>query len=392
MKIATSKQLCNVPTVKDFTSVNSHNEWDQLEEVIVGAGIPPELPVLDYTFKLFFHDNIYDKSENYRYSGPNWSPQYFINKQHVEEHKEDIDNFAATLKSLDIIVKRPKVPKKIVKINTPNWESTNHACLNVRDLTIIIGNEIIETPSTCRWRYFETDYMKHLFLEYFKNGARWTKAPSPIMLDSSFDLSYIDRTPGAREYYEELSDRSPNDLDMGFEIMFDAANCMRLGTHIVINSTTKNQDLGVQWLRKHLGPEYTVWDIEICDGHIDSSFVPLRPGLMLLDRPEILDRLPAPLQKWDVIYNPKSCDRLPSYQSNTSMPLASESIDINLLMINPNLAICNSTNIKSLEKLLSPHNIECIPVQMRHDRLFAGGHHCTTLDIRRSSQLENYFA
>ena len=38
--------------------VNSHNEWDQLEEVIVGDGFPTDLPLLDYSFKLFFYENI----------------------------------------------------------------------------------------------------------------------------------------------------------------------------------------------------------------------------------------------------------------------------------------------------------------------------------------------
>ena len=42
----------------EFSIVNSHNEWDELEEVIVGRGVPSELPALEMTFKLFFHDII----------------------------------------------------------------------------------------------------------------------------------------------------------------------------------------------------------------------------------------------------------------------------------------------------------------------------------------------
>ena len=68
-----------------------------------------------------------------------------------------------------------------------------------------------------------------------------------------------------------------------------------------------------------------------------------------------------------------------------------EAIDINLLMINPNLAIVQERNFSDLSELLKPYDIECIPVRIRHDRLFAGGHHCTTLDIRRRGSLENYF-
>lgn len=370
--------------------VNSHNEWDPLEEVILGAGIPNNLQLLDYTFKLFFHDNIYGKYENIIYEGPENTSQYNIDKKHIEEHEEDLENFGETLKSLGVKVRRPKVPKKISKVKTPLWESSDHVCLNVRDLTLVIGDLIIETPSTCRWRYFENHYIQHLFFEYFQKGAKWIKAPTPLMLDSSFDLSYVGRTPGALEFYQSQVKKNPNNLDIGLEMMFDAANCMRLGTHIVFNSSTKNSDLGIKWLRDQLGEKYTVWDVELCDSHIDTSFVPLRPGLMMLDRPELLSRLPKQLQSWDVIYNPRSYDNLPSYEGNY-VETASDAIDINLLMINPNLAIVQERNFSDLSELLKPYDIECIPVRIRHDRLFAGGHHCTTLDIRRRGSLENYF-
>ncbi len=371
--------------------VNSHNEWDPLKEVVVGSGIPSTLPLLDYTFKLFFHDNIYDKKENIVYEGPNGSQQHEISRQHVEEHEEDINNFADVLTSIGVKVRRPKIPKKINNVKTPFWESTDHVCLNVRDLTLIVGDRIIETPSTCRWRYFENEYLKHLFNEYMSHGARWIKAPTPLMLDSSFDLSYIDRTPGAREYYESQLASHPDEFHVGFEMMFDAANCMRLGKHILFNTVTKNSDAGVKWLQSYLGDEYTVWPVQLCDSHIDTSFVPLRPGLMLLDRPDILHKLPEPLQKWDVIYNPRSYDRPPQYQSS-DIRIASDAIDINLLMVNPELAIVQERNINDLEPLLRSHGIECLPVPIRHDQLFAGGHHCTTLDICREGDLEDYFA
>ena len=44
--------------------VSSHNEWDALEEVIVGKGLPEKLPALDFTFRLHFHDNIYNMTQH----------------------------------------------------------------------------------------------------------------------------------------------------------------------------------------------------------------------------------------------------------------------------------------------------------------------------------------
>ena len=58
--------------------VNSYDEWSPLEEVIVGDGLPPSLPALDFSFKVFFHDNICDKK---RFEED--SHQY-ITKRHVK--------------------------------------------------------------------------------------------------------------------------------------------------------------------------------------------------------------------------------------------------------------------------------------------------------------------
>jgi glycine amidinotransferase len=149
--------------------VNSHNEWDTLEEVILGNGFPSTLPSADITFKLFFHDNIYEQDEN----GIINKERVTIKKQYIEEMAEDLEEFSQVLKDFGVIVRRPKVPPAVVPIRTPYWSTTNFHCLNVRDLTIIIGDEIIETPVDERYRYYETDYMKHLFYEYFKKGAKW---------------------------------------------------------------------------------------------------------------------------------------------------------------------------------------------------------------------------
>lgn len=368
--------------------VNSHNEWDKLEEVIVGAGVPNDLPAIDFTFKLFFHDNIYGKKYDDIHNTSEIIPKTYITKRHVEEHNQDLEEFASLLSSLGVTVKRPKTPSKIHRVATPAWESTIHPALNVRDLTIIIGNEIIETPASCRWRYFENDYLKHLFLEYFKDGCKWTQVPRPIMTDSSFDLSYFRENKNAYNEYSDLI--KPSYLDCGYEIMFDAANIMRLGKHILFNASTENARLGVRWLRNHLSKEYTIWEINIADSHIDSSFLPLRPGLALITREDFWNKLPEPLQKWDKIFIPQK-NRSKEEYNNQGIKLASPRIELNLFSVSPELVICHPQYEKELNFKLKPYGITAIGSKMRHCEIFAGAHHCTTLDIRRKSTLENYF-
>lgn len=52
------------------------------------------------------------------------------------------------------------------------------------------GDEIIEIPPMLRARYFETQFLKPFFMEYFGHGARWTIMPRPLMTDGSFDFSH----------------------------------------------------------------------------------------------------------------------------------------------------------------------------------------------------------
>ena len=369
--------------------VNSHNEWDPLEEVIVGRGLPTTFPAIDFTFRLFFHDNIYNV---YRTCGHDSllkeSPQHYINKRHVSEHEEDVENFAELLASHNITVRRPKVPSRIHKVKTPNWDSTIFPALNVRDLTMIVGDKIIETPPSLRFRYFETDYMKHLFLEYFKGGAEWLVAPRPLMLDESFDLEYYEKDMHAVEQYKQMQHKSY--MECGHEIMFDAANCMRLGKHILFNASTTNTRMGADWLQRALGEQYTVWRTNITDTHIDSTFLPLRPGLALLLNSDKKELLPEPLQKWDLISIPLR-ERTDRFLKSQSIPLASPRIELNVFSIDPNTIICHPEYRDTLKSALSQYKIEVIPCQMRHCEIFSGAHHCLTLDVRRKGKLENYF-
>lgn len=361
--------------------VNSHNEWDELEEVIVGDGFPSELPLLDYSFKLFFHENI-RSDKHYEFFDKT------INKRHCEEHSEDLEKFCHLLKSFNVKVKRPKKPTRIHQVKTPIWDSTIHPALNVRDMAMVVGNTIIETPPTCRFRYFENNLLQHLFLDYFKNGANWVQAPKPLMTDNSFDLSWIGEDSG-KQYYQDIKERN-NYMDCGIEIMFDAANCVRMGKHILMNVSNKNQKLGAAWLQKTLGEKYKVWTSPLADSHIDSSFLPLKPGVALIMKEFIKDVLPEELKKWDLIYIPTE-NRSQKEIDKQGIKLASPRIELNVFSISPELIICHPQYEKILNKKLKKYNITAVGTPFRHCELFSGAHHCTTLDVRRKSKYENYF-
>lgn len=62
--------------------------------------------------------------------------------------------------------------------------------LNICDNTLVLGDEIIETPPAIRSRYLETRLLAPVFQRYYEAGARWTTMPRPLLTDLSFDLSY----------------------------------------------------------------------------------------------------------------------------------------------------------------------------------------------------------
>ena len=84
----------------------------------------------------------------------------------------------------------------------------------------------------------------------------------------------------------------------------------------------------------------------------------------------------------------KSWDKIWIHQCFSNPPVAnlpwgaSEWIGLNLLSINPNLAVVDKKQTEMIEKL-HQHNIQTIELELRHDRLLAGGFHCVTLDLVR---------
>ena len=370
--------------------VNSYTEWGPLEEVVVGDHSCAYVPRVDQnpelSFRLFFHDNLY------RADDPNFFRDVFatllysdevtpddvhlVSRQYVEEREEDVDGFVRTLERCGVTVRRPTRLERLDRTSNGSWSNLTSPAYNVRDQVLVVGDEIIETPPLCRNRYFENDLLKPLFMDYFRRGARWTVAPRPTMRNCSFDRSYVgeENAPGG-------------DL----EIMFDAAQCLRFGRDILFNVANENHRLGFAWLSRHLGERARVHMLDrLSDNHIDSMMMPLRPGTLLVHPYKMKTRaelLPEPLRRWDTI----TCEDLDeSVYSKEEILLASRAISVNVLSVDEERVIVNES-CPGLIRALEAAGFVVIPVRLRHSRLFGGGFHCITLDVRRRETLESYW-
>jgi glycine amidinotransferase len=72
-----------------------------------------------------------------------------------------------------------------------------------------------------------------------------------------------------------------------------------------------------------------------------------------------------------------------------SYPRASIWQGMNLVMINPELAIVNELQT-GLIKELERHGVTVAALPMRHARNLSGGFHCVSVDVRRRGELEDY--
>ncbi len=389
--------------------LNSHNEWDPLREIIVGSakGTVGSLTWLS----------------------PKPIPEKVLNEAILlakkacpekvsEEVEEDLDNLANTLEAEDIVVHRPKVFDQSSFFSTPFWSSNSNNCYNARDLNLVVGDKLIESPSMIHSRYYESTAFYSIFYKYMENGFQWITGPKPILnydtLEPLFekeedreiteeDILHKKLTKGRIEKLHKVSEK---------EILFEAANTLRIGKDLLYLISSSGNKKGADWLQQVLGSEYKVHTTSSIyrSSHIDSTIFVLKPGLVLLNDTRVNeDNLPEIFKKWDKIWfsdvAPTSDEEL-ELQKNIREPIGKRLIELgfktnlldmsspwvglNFLSISPDTVVVESRQT-NLIKMFENKNFTVIPVPMRHMYTQGGGIHCATLDTVRESKLESYF-
>jgi len=356
-----------------ISPVNSHNEWDPLEEVIIGTVEGAMFPAWNTINMATVPAKMWEEMETRMGGGGSPYPKEMINKA-----RKALENFVHILEAEGVIVRRVDKRDYAVPFSTPDWQVSSGFCAaNPRDPFLVIGNEIIETPMADRGRYFETWAYRSLFKEYFKAGAKWTAAPKPQLLDALYDENYTVPTSDAMRY-----------IVTEFEPVFDAADFVRCGRDIFCQESNVTNKFGIEWLQRHLGTQYRIHTLHNRSPeaiHIDTTFMPLAPGKVLVN-PEYIDlnHLPDILKSWDLLIAPEP--------PPLTDPLCgvSEWAGINVLMLDEERIIVEKRQ-KPLIKALKGWGFNPIPCAFEHYYPFLGSFHCATLDIRRCGELQSYF-
>lgn len=380
-------------THDEVSVVSSYDEWSPLKEVILGHSSGFRALQLDDSFCLFHWDNLKEFiTRNGFFQDDKLQGRWRtieIEGSILDELAEDLEGLETALVRQGITVRRPApTPNPHAEIQTPFWKSIQSPPLNVRDQTIILGSTIVETAPQVRARVLENQYLRPLFQEYFTQGARWLSMPQPSLARGSLDDSFFDLSPVERK---ALSDPITEQLvGLSRELAFDGAQTARLGKDVLVNVANANHALGYDWLVREFGSSFKFHKLNrLSDSHIDSMLLPLRPGLWLVRHRGVLDYLPAPFHTWDYLEAPEvDEDNFPSY-SGFNLSISSKFIDMNILSLDADIVVVNSL-YPELVHLLERNKFTVIPVQHRHRRLFGGGFHCFTLDVRRTGTLEDY--
>eukprot|EP00548_Thalassiothrix_antarctica_P013169 CAMPEP_0194169460 /NCGR_PEP_ID=MMETSP0154-20130528/4122_1 /TAXON_ID=1049557 /ORGANISM="Thalassiothrix antarctica, Strain L6-D1" /LENGTH=605 /DNA_ID=CAMNT_0038880849 /DNA_START=42 /DNA_END=1859 /DNA_ORIENTATION=- len=389
--------------------VNAWTEWGDLKEIVIGdannACFPPPSPSFAPTINeegsvLKFDQATNTVQEHYgrgkilQEELGRW-PQGKKSQAAIDAANWQLSNLAELLMDRGIVVRRPtEFPNQdwSLPIKTPFFETQNQYCGTCpRDIVATVGNTILESANSRRDRYFEIHQYRQLIREYWRKdkAMMWKAAPKPSLNDESFDEKWWHLTK--EERYENMH-------EMQFcitedELLFDAADMTKLGQDIFVQLSMTTNKAGIEWLSRELKPQgirvHTLrFPYDLAPSHIDCTFVPLRPGLILTnpDRP-IAKKDAECFRKagWRFIDAPE-----PNNAVRPAFSQSSKWLSMNVLSISPTCVVVEEQET-NLQALLEKEGFDIITVPFRAVYEFGGGLHCSTWDIRREDRCEDFF-
>ncbi len=366
--------------------VNSWNEWDELEEVIVGiadnACFDPTEPAS--------HPKLRDSKVADIIPFPSGQKSQAV----INKANEELAGFTSLLESHGVKVHRPEIHNFSSSVKTPDFEVQNQYCaVCPRDVMITFGNEILEATMSRRSRFFEYLPYRKLIYNYWYEDPNmiWNTAPKPTMSDTMYredfwDWSLEERYARMHEFEFCITQH---------EVIFDAADCCRFGRDIIVQESMTTNRAGIRWLKKHLEPRgFRVhpvhFPLDFFPSHIDCTFVPLRQGLILTSPERPIHKGEEKMfldNDWQFITAPQPTS------TNDEMPMFCQSskwLSMNVFSISPTKIICEEQE-KPLQELLDKQGFDVYPLPFRHVFEYGGSFHCATWDIRRTGVREDYF-
>jgi glycine amidinotransferase len=377
--------------------VNSWNEWDPLKRVIIGRPEGTNIPAPEPAWSYDLPDGGYPLGSY----GP--FPQEMVAKAN-----EQMDYFVKLLESRDVVVDRVEIQPFMHNepVSTPDWtQLNNHGINNVRDVTVIHGNYIVESTTTRRSRWYEYLNLRPIFERYFKEDLEMVHfaAPKPRLTNESYIKNYYhdfttvwtaeEKRQKLYNWEFQLSEKEP---------LWDAADAMRFGKDIFHQCSSVTNKAGMDWLKRMFAalgirlhpvlfdtPEDLKKPNNFHPWHIDVTFVPLRPGLVMYN-PDWIPRTKGVLELfkkngWELVPAAR-----PVHVNKSQTLLFGAYNEPSWISIDPK-TICVEAHETAYMEQLDKLGMNVIPIPYEHVIPFGGALHCTTLDVYREGNCEDYF-
>ena len=302
--------------------ISTYNEWSTLKQCVVGIADSANWPQHDPVFAQEGSKTTW--KETPVPSGP--VPQFII-----DESNEDLDNLAHTLTQFGVKVSRPK------PMDFQDMDGMYNYC--PRDRLLVHGSTVVDVAMMYPCRDMESQCLQSV-------------------LSAADTVLTMPRDQG---------------------LILDAANICRLNDSWLYLESASGNRAAYTWLCE----QFPDVNIELCNFysgvHIDSTIVPLRQGLVMLNASRVTEaNCPAVFKDWDKIWINEVVA-----QSFHQYPYASKWIAMNMLVVDPHTVIVDRFQT-TLIKILERHNFTVVPLELRHSRTLGGGFHCVTLDLERS--------
>ncbi|MGW3116639.1 amidinotransferase [Streptomyces sp. NPDC001107] len=348
--------------------VSSYNEWDPLEEVIVGTVDGAHFPPYDAVTAA-------PLSPQQRAVFRERAGQPFP-ADRIAAARDELDQLVEILKNHGVRVRRPDPRDHGQSYGAPGWTSTGLYDAMPRDLLLVIGEQIIEAPMAWRSRYFASSAYRPLLKEYFRAGARWSAGPRPELSDELYVEGWTDQ-PDGEPFRSVITE---------FEPTFDAADFIRCGRDIFVQRSHVTNMMGIEWVHREIGGEYQLHVVDLVDDHpmhIDASLMPLAPGKLLI-HPDRVIEVPRQFKNWEVRRAPQ-----PVIPDGHPLYMTSKWINMNVLMLDETHMLVEAED-RPMQELAESWDITPIPCPFRNFNSFGGSFHCATTDVRRRGELQSY--
>jgi len=397
---------CDRRAMTVASKVNAWTEWGSLREIVVGnadnACFPPEQPALvpeanaEGGSSTLGEDGIVRESIGVgEVVGHEigW-PKGKKNESVVAAANAQLDNLAKIMEDRGIVVRRPDEHgiDWSAEMKSPLFDVPNQYCATCpRDVLATLGNIVLEASMSRRDRYFEVYAYRQMLRDLWRDDKNmlWKAAPKPALTETTYNEKWWDLD--LEERYRRMHDFSYCITDE--EPIFDAADIMRCGKDLFVQLSMTCNAPGIEWLTRELAPfgfrVHTVrFPYDLAPSHLDCTFVPLRPGLVLTNPERPIVEEDAAIFKrngWRFVEAPQPTNPIRPWASQSSKWLS-----MNVLSLSPTCVVAEEQEV-DLHRLLEEEGFEVVKVPFRAVYEFGGSLHCATWDIRRDDGPENLF-